>query len=366
MNDRGYGLSLVNLIYYTTILTIVMIKGLRLKNFKGIKSGEIELAPLTILLGANNSGKTTVLEALFLAPNPSRRVPYNGGSKTAIEVVHEIHKTLSSEGFAFLLNGYVSKRAEIMCRVNGDDYILQFIKGDTRIYVSTNKETKSPYATNLYGEKIRFFGELGLSSKEYEFYDESLFIDNTLLMNSNLVKAAYGYMEENWAFIINSGICGKVAEEASVLSPEKYKNITIEPFLGRKLAVYVLLEDGTRIRLGDLGEGIQNYVIAKILYEVVRPKVLLWDDVEAHLNPRVLLKLSEWFSNIINEGGQVILTTHSLEAARTIASLSEEKARISLTFLKDGLLKVKELTLNEVDDLLKAGVDVRVAEPLLL
>ncbi|RLF99594.1 MAG: hypothetical protein DRN49_04150 [Thaumarchaeota archaeon] len=43
-----------------------MIKKLRLENFKGIKSGEIELAPLTILLGANNSGKTTILEALFL------------------------------------------------------------------------------------------------------------------------------------------------------------------------------------------------------------------------------------------------------------------------------------------------------------
>ena len=52
-----------------------MITNLKLMNFRGIKEGELELAPLTILLGGNNSAKSTILEALFLAPNPFRRVP---------------------------------------------------------------------------------------------------------------------------------------------------------------------------------------------------------------------------------------------------------------------------------------------------
>jgi predicted ATP-dependent endonuclease of OLD family len=59
-----------------------MITKLRIKNFRGIKEGEIELAPLTILLGGNNSGNTTILEALFLAPNPFREVPYVIGGFT--------------------------------------------------------------------------------------------------------------------------------------------------------------------------------------------------------------------------------------------------------------------------------------------
>lgn len=81
-----------------------MITKLRIKNFRGIKEGEIELAPLTILLGGNNSGKTTILEALFLAPNPFREVPYViGGSQIAAAVVHAMHETLSSKGHAFLL-----------------------------------------------------------------------------------------------------------------------------------------------------------------------------------------------------------------------------------------------------------------------
>ena len=80
----------------------------------------------------------------------------------------------------------------------------------------------------------------------------------------------------------------------------------------------------------------------------------------------MLLSISEWFSNVVDKGKQVILTTHSLEAARMIAGIGGEKAKIYLTSLNNGVFKAKELTLKEVEDLLKAGIDVRVAEPLLL
>lgn len=74
-----------------------MIKILKLENFRGIKKGEIKLAPLTILLGPNNSGKTTILEALFPAPNPFRKVPYFP-LITPLKVIHSLHKTLEDEG----------------------------------------------------------------------------------------------------------------------------------------------------------------------------------------------------------------------------------------------------------------------------
>ena len=54
-----------------------MVKHLKMKNFRGVKNGEIELGDLTILVGSNNSAKTTILEALFLLPNPLRYVPYS-------------------------------------------------------------------------------------------------------------------------------------------------------------------------------------------------------------------------------------------------------------------------------------------------
>ena len=191
-------------------------------------------------------------------------------------------------------------------------------------------------------------------------------IDNTLLISSKLVKSGYQYLERNWASIINLGICKKVAEDVSGLVYDNYRDITIEPFLGGKLAIYGFLEDGRRIRLGDLGEGVQNYIIARILYELEKPKVLLWDDIEAHLNPRMLLNIAGWFFDIVEDDNQIIITTHSLEAARTIAGINEEKAAIYLTSLEKGALKTKKLTLKEIEEFSEAGIDVRVAEPLLL
>ena len=43
-----------------------VIKKVVIKNFKCIKELELELAPLTILVGPNSSGKSSILEALAL------------------------------------------------------------------------------------------------------------------------------------------------------------------------------------------------------------------------------------------------------------------------------------------------------------
>ncbi len=54
-----------------------MFKSIRLQNFKGYKdSGEVSLAPLTIIVGPNNSGKSTLLQSL-LALKQTAREPAN-------------------------------------------------------------------------------------------------------------------------------------------------------------------------------------------------------------------------------------------------------------------------------------------------
>ena len=44
-----------------------MIEYIRISNLRGIKTGEVDdLAPLSVVVGPNNSGKSTILEALFI------------------------------------------------------------------------------------------------------------------------------------------------------------------------------------------------------------------------------------------------------------------------------------------------------------
>ena len=80
----------------------------------------------------------------------------------------------------------------------------------------------------------------------------------------------------------------------------------------------------------------------------------------------MLLDIAGWIFDIVESGNQVVVTTHSLDAMRTIAGINEENAAIYLTSLEKSALKTKKLTLKEIEEFSEAGIDVRVAEPLLL
>ena len=68
----------------------IYVEKIVLRNFRGVIRGELELAPLTILVGPNNSGKTTILEALVLAHGfRSLFLGY-----TVYELLSDLHKTL--------------------------------------------------------------------------------------------------------------------------------------------------------------------------------------------------------------------------------------------------------------------------------
>ena len=354
-----------------------MITKLELTNFRGIKKGELELTPVTILLGANNSAKSTILESIFLAPNPCRNVPYvvsrlqkrvgsSVNSSYCIDVVSAMHETLDYTGYAFLLHNYTSDFAKISCQTKEKEHYLEFFTQKNYLYVASNNMTNKN-RVQIGGEIKDFFASFQLNQRNPQnIYDEEPFIEETLLVSPKLIGPAYEYLRNQWPEVTNSRISRKVAEKASTLSPESYMDFTMEPFFGGKTDINAYLKDGKRIRMGDIGEGIQSYVISRMLYELVNPAVLLWDDIESHLNPRILYDLSEWFSELVAKQKQVIISTHSLEATRTIAGLNEETTSIYLTSLQNSILKTKKLLFSDLQDFEKAGIDPRTAEAFLL
>lgn len=342
-----------------------MVKRLKLENFRGVKNGEIELGDLTILVGSNNSAKTTILEALFLMPNPLRPVPYqrSDGDFTAASLIHEIHQTLDSQGYVFLLYKYIAEDATIEW---DDSVYLKFVK-HYRIYTTTNKDNFRTEHTTTPNGDIDYFGQLELSSKDFDSLQnrDKLITSDSLLISSELIKFAYLYIHRNWGRIMNLGIMREVAKDVSRMVNENYINMTIEPFMGGNLSIFGFLDDGSRVRLGDLGTGAQIYIISRILYELKKPKILLWDDIEAHLNPRMLVRIAEWFSELIEEGVQVVISTHSLEAVKILSEFNKN-AIICLTSLEDGILKERKMSIEEVDKLLSAGIDIRLADSMIL
>jgi len=132
-----------------------------LDNFKGIVKGSINLGRVNILLGGNNSGKSTILESLFLIPNPIRFVPYSYQSDKklhqfrAAEVIQELHKTLDSKGFIFLLNNYRAKKASVKLELEKGAYslFLHLINDSINVELSKNIGGVTTYYKDVYLKK---------------------------------------------------------------------------------------------------------------------------------------------------------------------------------------------------------------------
>jgi predicted ATPase len=338
-----------------------VIHQLRLRNFKGVVEGEAELDKLTILVGPNNSGKTTILEALFLAPNPFRKVPYR--PSIAVELVNELHK---AGGYLFLLNKYGAKEAEIDC----DGKKIMFTREPEKIEVSTNCKLQQTLSGRVILLDIDYqphkfvMGILGFDATIKPETTE-LVLPEVLLLSTKLVDYAHEYMLDVWIDIANTGATAAVAKDVSRYVHEDYVNITAEPYVKGRITFYVMRSDGVRIRLSDLGHGVQLYIVNRLLYEHFRPEVVLWDDLEAHFNPRLLTHVAEWFADLVEEGKQVIVSTHSLEVIEKIIAFVED-ATVLLTSLRDGKLKVRRVKPDELEEWAKAGIDPRYAEVFLL
>jgi predicted ATPase len=83
-----------------------MITGISIKNFKGIDDAgiDIALAPVTMLFGSNNAGKSSVFHAFMLADeifNNGNRNPYRIGPEGS---------TIDLGGFECFVNGKVLDR----------------------------------------------------------------------------------------------------------------------------------------------------------------------------------------------------------------------------------------------------------------
>ena len=345
---------------------------LSIRNFRGIKEGEIDFKNLNILIGGNNSGKTTVLESLFLLPNPLRYVPYGvergvGVERVerAVSILSSLHSTLD-EAYAFLLHEYTSNTATITC----SHVTVEFQKVGDSIRVYMKDGENKYYMGSLSASSQTIFDEYGINlpkrSDVTSYVAEK--IGETFYFHPSLMKHIWEYFKHHWAEFRGVGLPAKVAKRISEGISEEYDDLLLEPFTGGSQTIYVRrAKDAKGVRLGDMGHGFQIFATLLLLYEFKKPKILMLDDIEAHINPSLLIHIASWFRDVLDEGTKIIISTHSLEVTKFISGvLDEYEPQITLLSLHDGILNAKNLSLEEIEDLEKAGIDVRMGEGVLI
>jgi hypothetical protein len=330
---------------------------LELENFRGVKRGSLSLGALNILLGGNNSGKTTILKSLFLAPNPLRNI-FN---KPAITLLNSLHSTLGSAANISIFHNYSGQVAHIVCTVNGSKVETKFQRVGDLIEVHLIENA----AASLVGGKLFAFESSYYSNYRPNFVSEV--IGDTLYFHPWLIKDIWEYLRDRWVDYRAQGLTTRIAKKISEGITSDYDDLLLEPFVRGQQTLYVRSRDGRGVRLGDEGSGVQVLATLMLLYESIKPKTMLIDDVESHMNPSLLMQTTQWFGEILGSGTRLVISTHSLEAAKFIAgTLEEYKPEIILLALRDGILNTKLLTLEELREVEKAGIDPRMAEGVLL
>jgi len=334
-----------------------MLKSVEFQNFKGVTEGKVDLSRITVLIGRNNAGKSTVLEAISFLPNPFRWTPL--GYDFAIR---EVLRRRGAENAIPLMNYYVGSEADIYYDFDDGDRIRLAMINDKRNQTISFKFIRDDEFFDV-GNLAHNGGGGGNSNVNVKPEAKSL------LIAPFMYTVALERIKAQWIELANLGIPRNVATILSEQANQDYVDLVNEPFMSprNENEIYFYLRNGKRVRIRDAGDGIQVLLVAMVLIKNENPNIILWDDFESHMHPSLLILTLNWLKDLAKEGKQIIIATHSLDVITTATELLEsfDSFSVKILSLKDGKLSYKDLSPKDVKSLADANVDVRLADAIL-
>ncbi len=317
----------------------MFINKLIIEEFRGIKycKKPLEFSNFTVLIGKNNSGKSSILEALSLLPH-SNIVNYISGT-TRIDYLRTLYVSPSGS-YRRLLYLYAGA-SKLEYNLEGNKVVNLEISEDN-LEQFYNKEKK--------GVEINFLGEFfGVNP------DQLKHLVMYIPFSTSVVDDLERRMEQLKNQITKKGYHTKLAEILNECVNDDYSEIVfLKPISLRK----VIHDNIVYIELRDLGSGAEKVVKIMALAEVVTPKLLLIDDFEAGLHPTLIKIFLKWLEK---KEWQTIISTHNIDVLDRLVEINPLNASILLlNKSKDDILNYKVFTLEKLENYLNANSDPRL------
>ena len=281
-----------------------MIRSIEISNFRGIRQGRLDdLAPLTILVGANGSGKSTILDALLL-----------GAGRMSHYLLRQA---------AFRRRGLREDSARWLLRGGGHG------NGHARIVTSTEN-----------GERLvtlESVPDQPLPEITYEPRQELLGGDGICLIDAS--ASSMEDLPKRYTQAKEQGRKQTAMQLVEQLLPELKDIEILAP--GKQPVLY--FDFGNRaIPMPLAGDGIVMLVSLAFELASLGGGVALLEEPEVHQHPRAIRQSARAIWTAVNRDIQVILTTHSLELIDALLAEGGEEnlGRLAVyrTSLKDGTL----------------------------
>jgi AAA15 family ATPase/GTPase len=325
------------------------IEEVTIKEFKGIRQTKdvIKLTKFNVLIGRNNSGKTSLLEALALSPVPWADIPLIGGERRRY-FAEKIHNDTSMKCFSYKYYG----EAEIQLKILGKNVVIR-IGGEAGS--GEVKLNEGKYSSSNFSKYVR---ALGL---EDNFMNAVILIPNSDVFLSELKRSLA--QSSNWFIVEKTKAHNKIMVEViNKCVDEEFTEVIVrfDELYARKQ-----YPDGTSayIRVSDLGDGVERALTTLLWLEAIKPKLVLWDDFEASMHPTLAKATIEWLAN---KDWQVVMATHSIDVLSQLLEVKPKDMQVLLLSKSpDDVLYTKRLSLEELENIIEANQDPRLLVDLL-
>jgi AAA15 family ATPase/GTPase len=353
-----------------------MLSKIKIENFKGIKYCEIsDLGKVNVFVGRNNSGKSSILDALCLirsAFNPwlfNELIPHLLLRRKAVERSMYVLRN-------FWYNYDTTQRIKFNLEFkSGEKLNIEILfRNDTDLEILL--EDPSGIMGRLINGK--YFGGVfirldGIISSQGKIKDIALryphidtFLSEIVLIDDYLARKLELLEINVFNRIYEQRRDKKLAKKLNEVYNVEAETLTYIPIspAPQKFRLSVLTKD-SYLHIDDMGDGTKYAMIILSLGLLLKDTAFLVEEVESHQHSGAITKFILKLVEIANQQNvQLYLTTHSIEVLNVLSQLPEEYD-IHLFYIenKNGYIDVKHLGRNvDFKILLDLGVDPRFLE----
>ena len=334
-----------------TTTTPPRISSVAIKNFRGIREGVVKgLSAINLVVGRNNSGKTTVAEAISRTCIAASFPRGFGAQDVAGRDLLELWKLARAEGAS---SGQMHVEAWYRSQTNAilectlqfehgsaDGFALRAATGPLTptmgvgppMMVAQPVAMSGPIASFAASATVCRMADLARSAPESQLWRKLLANrDDKVLLKS--LQSTYGFDLEQIQLL-----------------PDRL----------------LLLYPDYAVPLDSHGDGTRVAARLWMMLAALRSTMLIVEEPEVHQNPASLRGLAGVTCSLARERHiQLFITTHSAECVRAFLDAGGAEVSVFHFSLDDGLLESRRVGANGATQLLESEIDLRTLDEYL-
>lgn len=369
-----------------------MLNTLALRGFRGFESYRLSgLARVNLLVGRNNCGKTSVLEAIeLLVSEGDPRVLYNSlerrgekGTrrmrKSIMDVAHIFHGHVCIPGVSFELssdNGKGTLKVKILSLEEvgeeADDWELRVKQQKMQRTLFDSDEDVTPVFgmsidRGAHERKIVLpvmeDGPIGIG---YEVSIRRMRKGHSGNPVHFLTLDAFdpASMGGLWDTVLEKGVEAEIVSDMKLLEPDLDSIIFLSSAGPGSGILLGLRNGGRRLPIGSYGDGMRRLLELRLSFVGAENGVLLIDEIDAGLHWTVMEEMWQLVVEVANRlNVQVFATTHSYDCIRGLGSLirnrPELEDQVSLQKVTRSLTEAVCLQGDQIKVAVEQDIEVR-------